>query len=501
METDIPAVGLTRIGYTVTIWNTSPNGSGLDLNPRHLTLDAEFIDAYYGNDTAITLYPKWTAIRYSVGFDSTEEIRGSMPNSLDNIIIGSVLTIQSSALSRTGYVLDGWNTSPDGTGEDFQPRDYSVDAGFITEHYNQSTSLTLYPKWLPKQYSVSFDINSGTGQLPNGISGITITSGADIPAVNISRIGYSSSVWNTSSNGSGTDISPGHLTVNTAFIDSHFSGSESIVLYPKWVKNDYSINFDTAEQVTGTMPASLINFRIDSVISIPSVTFSRTGYSVSVWNTSPDGTGRPVDFGELEVDSELIGDIFGDEKVISLYPTWSLNIYSISLTSERGKSIGWAIRDGSFVFEYSVESADIVLPIPEPDDRFHSFANWADADGNVVSVIAAGSTGDVALSAVWIENVYPVTFTINGRVVNVDLTVSSEMPEPEPEDGFRFKGWYYIDEYGNEVRFDSMSQMTENMTVYAVFEPTPDDPVMITVCVVALLAFFGTAMLIVIFRK
>ena len=499
-ETDIPAVGITRIGYSVSTWNTSPDGNGLDLGPKHLTFDAEFIDGYFGSGTDLTLYPKWTAIRYSVSFDSTVEIKGAMPNSLDNITIDSVLTIGSSALSRTGYDLNGWNTSPDGTGEDFQPRDYPVDADFITHHYSQSTSLTLYPKWIAKEYSMSFDSNSGTGQLPNGLN-ITIISGADIPAVSFTRIGYSSSVWNTSPDGSGTDINPGHLTINSAFIDGHFSDSEMITLYPKWVKNDYSINFDTAEQVTGTMPASLINFRIDSVITIPSVTFSRTGYSVSVWNTSPDGTGRSVGFGELEVDSELIGDIVGDEKVISLYPSWSLNIYSVSLTTERGRPIGWAVRDGSYVSDYSVESADIILPIPEPDDRFHSFANWADADGNAVSVIAAGSTGDVALSAVWIENVYPVTFTINGRVVNVDLTVSSEMPEPEPEDGFRFKGWYYIDEYGNEVRFDSMSQMTENMTVYAVFEPTPDDPVMITVCVVALLAFFGTAMLIVFFRK
>ena len=500
-EIDIPTVGITRVGYTVSVWNTSPNGNGLDLDPRHLTLDSGFIDSYFGNGTAIALYPKWIKVSYSVSFDSTEEIRGALPNSIDNITIDSVLTIQSSALSRTGYDLDGWNTSPDGTGVDFQPRDYNVDVSFITGHYAQSNSFTLYPKWVPKGYSVSFDPNSGNGQLPGNITGVTIVSGADIPAVGVSRAGYSSSVWNTSPDGSGADISPGHLNINGAFIEAHLSDNGSITLYPRWVKNDYSINFDTAEEVTGTMPASLINFRIDSTITIPSVSFSRTGYGVQGWNTSPDGTGRLVDFGELEVDSILLGDIFGDEKVISLYPSWTLNIYSIILTTERGKCNGWTMSDEHYVSEYSVESAEITLPIPEADDRFHSFLNWEDVNGNAVYRIASGSTGDVDLRAVWVENVYPVTATINGRIVNLDLTVSSEMPVAEPEDGFTFKGWYYIDENGNEVRFESMSQMTENMTIYAVFEPTSDDPDIITACVIALVVFFAAAMLFASFRR
>ena len=105
------------------------------------------------------------------------------------------------------------------------------------------------------------------------------------------------------------------------------------------------------------------------------------------------------------------------------------------------------------------------------------------------------------LRAVWVENVYPVTATINGRIVNLDLTVSSEMPVAEPEDGFTFKGWYYLDENGNEVRFESMSQMTENMTIYAVFEPTSDDPDIITACVIALVVFFAAAMLFASFRR
>ena len=126
----------------------------------------------------------------------------------------------------------------------------------------------------------------------------------------------------------------------------------------------------------------------------------------------------------------------------------------------------------------------------EPEDRFHTFVNWEDSEGNPVSQIATGTTGDIELRAAWIEKIYSVVVMINGKQVNYDFTISSEMPSAEPEDGFAFKGWYYRDTEGNEVRFESMSQMTENMEIYAVFEPTKDDPMVIAGCVLGLIAFF-----------
>ena len=62
------------------------------------------------------------------------------------------------------------------------------------------------------------------------------------------------------------------------------------------------------------------------------------------------------------------------------------------------------------------------------------------------------------------------------------------------EDGFAFKGWYYHDESGNQVRFESMSQLSENMNIYAVFEPTQDDPMVIAGCVLGLVLFFTVVM-------
>ena len=256
-------------------------------------------------------------------------------------------------------------------------------------------------------------------------------------------------------------------------------------------KKQYSIDFNSTEEVAGLVPSSITGKQIGSKITIPSPNFYKLGYSAIGWNKSEDSADVLITEGEHDFDSELISSMFGNNNSVTLYPVWSLNIYSISLSTDRGKAIDWTVNNGKYVSNYSIESGVIVLPVPESDDRFHLFVNWEDSEGNPVSQIASGTVGDIELRAAWMEKTYQIIAKINGRQVTFDLTISSEMPTAEPEDGFEFKGWYCRDEEDNEVRFESMSQMTENMEIYAVFEPTQDDPTVIVICVLAIIAFFA----------
>ena len=208
------------------------------------------------------------------------------------------------------------------------------------------------------------------------------------------------------------------------------------------------------------------------------------------WNKTGNVNDSVIVEGEYNLDSALITSLFGSNSTVTLYPVWTLNTYSISLKTERGHGIAWAAENGSYISSYSVESDEITLPIPEPDDRFYTFINWEDPEGNPISKIAAGSTGNLDLKAVWIEKTFPITITIGGKAYSFDMTISSEMPDANPEPGFELKGWYYKDSDGSETEFKSMSQITEGMSIYAVYVPIPDDPLEIAIGAGALILFF-----------
>lgn len=257
-------------------------------------------------------------------------------------------------------------------------------------------------------------------------------------------------------------------------------------------KIQYSISYETSIDVTGTFPNQTTYCLIGSNTPIVSPQFSRNGYYFEGWNTLNDGTGDDFLPGNYDIDADFITNHYGVGTSLILYPKWTPVDYYISLSTEFGTTsdTNWSLVDNRLSRSYNIESSTISLPAMEPEDRFHTFVNWEDSEGNPVSQIATGTTGDIELRAAWIEKIYSVVVMINGRQAAYDFTISSEMPSAEPEDGFAFKGWYYRDTEGNEVRFESMSQMTENMEIYAVFEPTKDDPMVIAGCVLGLIAFF-----------
>ena len=67
---------------------------------------------------------------------------------------GEKITLPAAELTRTGYDFSGWNTSSDGNGSSF-----AAESSFTV-----SADITLYAKWNPKKFTVTFDSNNGTGE-------------------------------------------------------------------------------------------------------------------------------------------------------------------------------------------------------------------------------------------------------------------------------------------------------------------------------------------------
>ena len=256
-------------------------------------------------------------------------------------------------------------------------------------------------------------------------------------------------------------------------------------------KKSFSISF-IAENIIGTSPVPINNIKIGDSVSMPEVSFSRNGYDMSGWNTRNDSSGLSLTDDNYDITGEFLTSLFPDGDEVILYPIWTAKNYSVSLNTIQGEitEVQWTKNNDSYTRNYTIESDTISLPSVVSDDRFHYFVCWEDQNGNTVSSIPNGSSGNISLSAVWALKEYTLSINVNGRTVTQTCTLDSTLDDPECEPGFSFRGWFYEDQEGNEKEFTSMSQMYEGMSLYAVFEPIKDSTEEMAISAGLLIAIF-----------
>ena len=117
---------------------------------------------------------------------------------------GTNLTLSTSKPSRTGYSFAGWNTNSSGTGTNY--------ASGAT--YTGNAALTLYAKWTPNTYTVSYNANGGSGAPGNQTKtyGVNLTLSSTKPT----RTNYNFKGWSTSASGGVIYASGATYTNNSA---------------------------------------------------------------------------------------------------------------------------------------------------------------------------------------------------------------------------------------------------------------------------------------------
>ena len=148
------------------------------------------------------------------------------------------LTLSSTIPTRTGYTFAGWNTNSSGTGTNYS-------AGGT---YKTNAAVTLYAKWTPVTYTVTYNANGGTNAPANQTKtyGVDLTLSADVPTYS----GYNFQGWSTTDSG-GVEYNPsGTYTANSA-----------VTLYAVWtvaytspsIKNAVAVRCDSSgnEKLSG----------------------------------------------------------------------------------------------------------------------------------------------------------------------------------------------------------------------------------------------------------
>jgi uncharacterized repeat protein (TIGR02543 family) len=129
-------------------------------------------------------------------------------------------------------------------------------------------------------YALSYNANGGSGTNPVtfGSGALTVSTGAGF-----SRAGYSLSDWNTYPDGSGETIPLG----------STYTPILSRILYAQWTASSNTVTYDPnhgAGMISATVGAGALTVSTGS-------NYSRSGYTLSGWNTSANGSGTAVALG------------------------------------------------------------------------------------------------------------------------------------------------------------------------------------------------------------
>ena len=145
---------LVKTGYIFKGWNTAANGSGTRYTAGMI----------FDLVADTTLYAEWELIP-AIAYDPNGAHGGSTPG---DIPVGNPVTIDPNTgnLHKSGYKFTGWNTSPDGTGQHFEPG----------ETPNLPVGTVLYAEWIPETTPLAMTgsdngvlIESGTGMIGIGM--------------------------------------------------------------------------------------------------------------------------------------------------------------------------------------------------------------------------------------------------------------------------------------------------------------------------------------------
>ena len=251
------------------------------------------------------------------------------------------------------------------------------------------------------------------------------------------------SVISVDDNGTLHAKAPGTATITVNRQSYSFSKQITVTLS--------TISFSGNGATSGSMKS--IQGAIGQSTTIPNVGFSRTGYTFTGWNTSPDGTGTAY---------RSNGTIQFAAQDITLYAQWKVRSYSVNFDS----------NGGSAVASQSVKYGSKASRPTDPTRAGHTFQGWyTSRDGGARYDFNQTVTGDVTLYAHWSVNSYTLAFDGNGgkasessRTVQYGSQYGS-LPTAT-RTGHTFQGWYTAKSGGTKVS-PSTTMGAANTTLYA----------------------------------
>ena len=160
-------------------------------------------------------------------------------------------------------------------------------------------NVILYAIWTADTYTVNYDANTGTGNVPVDANspyevGESVTVLGNIGTPALTKQYHTFGGWNTQADGNGTPYQAGN---------SFNMPDNNVVLYAVWTADTYTLTYD-ANGGTGNAPVDANSpYEVgESVTVLGNVgtpdPLTKTNYTFSGWNTQADGNGTTYQSGD-----------------------------------------------------------------------------------------------------------------------------------------------------------------------------------------------------------
>ena len=308
------------------------------------------------------------------------------------------------APEKTGYTFDGWYLD-----EAEEPFDFDT---IIT------SDITLTAKWTQNTYTVTFDANGGSVD-PTSKTVTFDEPYGELPVP--TRTGYDFLGWFTAAEDGD------QVTANTTV-----TATADHTLYAQWEKKTFTVKYYLPDE-TGAW----VEKKMDTVDSVDYATYSlwtpnaEDGYEFSGWYQKTADIGVKAKVEKLYMAKEW-----------KLYGKFTPIEYTIQYVYNDGKATS------TNPTTYTVESDTITLADATGADWGKTFLEWHDENGQKITEIPTGSTGNRVITAYWN---WPVHLHYldkdNNEIESATLYVSELEPGacvlPTGEKtGYDFDGWY-----------------------------------------------------------
>ena len=214
----LTANAFKKKGYTFTGWNTKKNGSGKSYSNKEKVKN---LTSKSGG--SVTLYAQWKKTKYKITYKLNSG-KNSSKNPATYTYTTSTITLKNP--TRKGYAFAGW----------YSDSKYKKKVTKITK--GSTGNKTLYAKWTPVKYKITFNGNGSTSGKMSSLTGRKYGTGYTLTANAFKKKGYTFTGWNTKKNGSGKSYSNKEKVKN---LTSKSGGS--VTLYAQWKKTKYKITY------------------------------------------------------------------------------------------------------------------------------------------------------------------------------------------------------------------------------------------------------------------
>ena len=440
-----PFFGAIRPGYNFLGWFTDAALT----TPAPATLDPT-----EGDTNPTNLYAKWSApLPYSITYVLNDTTPAGHPASNPAANPGGfdvtdpVITLQ--APTRTGYTFLGWYWN-----ESFTVPIPTIDPA-------RAEDYMVYAKWsAPNAYTVQWTLNDTIpAGLPAANPNASLTSytveDADYTLRPATRTGYAFENWYDNAALTGAPVTT--LRTMDAENKHYYAKWGSAISYPI----TYVMNDTATSPASAVTPTSYTVEDADFALGIP----TRNGATFQGWHDNAAFSGSPITTLHTM-----------DAAPKTYYAKWQLTNYNVNYNLNPGGGIGTPTNPTNNVPTFTVEDD---VPLTPPVRRGYT-GSWT-SNGQTITSIPAGTTGDQTITASWTLNHYNITYdtgeTVNSPVQGLGTLPTSYTIEdatitlPTPSRvGYTFSHWEKVTAPGvadNQI----LSGSDGDVAFKAVWEP------------------------------